>query len=63
MEKDNTVRCAGGFIIQLMPFATEEEVICKLEENYKGRHICNGASGSGIYAGTAFGSSAWRSGS
>ena len=34
MEKDNTVRCAGGFIIQLMPFATEE-VICKLEENLK----------------------------
>lgn len=34
MEKDNTVKQAGGFIIQLMPF-TEEEVICKLEENLK----------------------------
>lgn len=34
MEKDNTVRCAGGFIIQLMPFATEE-VISRLEENLK----------------------------
>lgn len=32
MEKDNTVKQAGGFIIQLMPFA-EEEVIQKLEEN------------------------------
>ena len=32
MEKDNTVKQAGGFIIQLMPFA-EEEVITKLEEN------------------------------
>ena len=32
MEKDNTVRQAGGFIIQLMPFA-EESVIVKLEEN------------------------------
>ena len=32
MEKDNTVKQAGGFIIQLMPFA-EEEVIAKLEEN------------------------------
>lgn len=32
MEKDNTVRQAGGFIIQLMPFA-EEEVIQKLEKN------------------------------
>lgn len=34
MEKDNTVRCAGGFIIQLMPFA-EESVISQLEENLK----------------------------
>lgn len=34
MEKDNTVRQAGGFIIQLMPFA-EEAVIVKLEENLK----------------------------
>ena len=32
MEKDNTVKQAGGFIIQLMPFA-QEEVIAKLEEN------------------------------
>ncbi len=32
MEKDNTVKQAGGFIIQLMPFA-DEEVITKLEEN------------------------------
>lgn len=34
MEKDNTVRQAGGFIVQLMPFA-EESVIEKLEENIK----------------------------
>ena len=34
MEKDNTVKCAGGFIVQLMPF-TEEEVIDRLEENLK----------------------------
>ncbi|MDO4275451.1 MAG: Hsp33 family molecular chaperone HslO [Eubacteriales bacterium] len=32
MNKDNTVRQAGGFIVQLMPFA-EEKVIAKLEEN------------------------------
>lgn len=32
MEKNNTVRCAGGFIVQLMPFA-EEEVISRLEKN------------------------------
>ncbi|MDD4370674.1 MAG: Hsp33 family molecular chaperone HslO [Anaerostipes sp.] len=31
MNKENTVRHAGGFIIQLMPFATEE-VIAGLEE-------------------------------
>ena len=34
MEKDNTVKQAGGFIIQLMPF-TEERVISQLEENLK----------------------------
>ena len=32
MNKDNTVRQAGGFIVQLMPNA-EEEVIEKLEKN------------------------------
>ncbi len=32
MEKNNTVRQAGGFIIQLMPFA-EDAVIEKLEQN------------------------------
>lgn len=34
MNKDNTVRCSGGFIIQLMPFA-EEKTIDQLEENLK----------------------------
>ena len=34
MNKDNTVICAGGFIIQLMPF-TREEVITQIEENLK----------------------------
>ena len=32
MERDNTVRQAGGFIVQLMPFA-EEETISRLEQN------------------------------
>lgn len=34
MNKDNTVRQAGGFIVQVMPFA-EEAVIDKLEENVR----------------------------
>lgn len=34
MEKDNTVKCAGGFIIQMMPFA-EEKTIARIEENLK----------------------------
>ena len=32
MERDNTVRQAGGFLLQLMPFA-EEQVIGRLERN------------------------------
>ena len=32
MEKDNTVKQAGGFIVQLMPFA-EEKTIARLEQN------------------------------
>ena len=32
MEKDNTVKQAGGFIVQVMPFI-EESVLTKLEEN------------------------------
>ena len=34
MNIDNTVRCAGGFIVQVMPFVTDE-VLTKLEENIK----------------------------
>lgn len=34
MNKNNTVQQAGGFIVQLLPFASEE-VIDKLEENIK----------------------------
>ena len=34
MEKDNTVKQAGGFIIQVMPFV-EDEVLDRLEENIK----------------------------
>ncbi len=35
MNRDNTVRCAGGFIIQLMP-GTKEEVVAALEERLSG---------------------------
>lgn len=34
MNKDNTVRQAGGFIVQLMPFASDE-VVDRLEANIK----------------------------
>ena len=34
MNKDNTVHCAGGFILQVMPFISDE-VLDKLEENIK----------------------------
>lgn len=37
MEKDNTVKCAGGFIVQVMPFI-EEKVLEQLEENIKNIH-------------------------
>ena len=32
MERENKVRCAGGFIVQVMPFI-EEDVLARLEEN------------------------------
>ncbi len=32
MNRDNTTRCAGGFIVQVMPFV-EERVLRQLEEN------------------------------
>lgn len=35
MNRDNTVRCAGGFIVQVMPFV-EEQVLRQLEENIAG---------------------------
>lgn len=35
MNRDNTVRCAGGFIIQLMPFASDE-CMARLEQALSG---------------------------
>ena len=37
MEKDNTVKCAGGFIVQVMPFV-EEKVLEQLEDNISNIH-------------------------
>lgn len=37
MNKENTVRRAGGFVVQLMPFA-EDNVIAQLEDNIRGIH-------------------------
>ena len=41
MERDNTVRQAGGFIVQLMPFA-EDAAIDRLERNLSGSHAGRG---------------------
>ena len=38
LNKDNTIRQAGGFIIQLMPF-TDDKVIDQLEEKLKGMDL------------------------
>ena len=35
MNKDNTVRQAGGFIIQLMPGASEADYFCSGKENWR----------------------------
>lgn len=35
MNRDNTVHCAGGFIVQVMPFV-EEDVLRRLEKNIAG---------------------------
>ena len=49
MERDNTVKRAGGFIVQLMPDATEE-IIEKLEANLAQITVRHRTSGSGGYA-------------
>lgn len=46
MGRENTVRQAGGFIVQLMPFA-EEAVISQLEDNLKGITSVTGLLGEG----------------
>ena len=48
MNKDNTVRQAGGFIVQLMPLA-EEEVIAKLEGKRIKDRFCYQSSGAGTH--------------
>lgn len=49
MNKDNTVRCAGGFIIQLMPFASDE-VIDALEAKMSIVHSVTGMLDQGMGA-------------
>lgn len=41
MERDNTVKCAGGFVIQLMPFA-EDRLIEQLEARLAGLQSVTG---------------------
>ena len=40
MNKDNTVRQAGGFIIQLLPFTDEKNHRAAREKNH-GNEICH----------------------
>ena len=50
MNKDNTVKQAGGFIIQLLPF-TDEKVIDALEKKNRRDFFCDRSSGAGAHAG------------
>ena len=59
MEKDNTVKTAGGFIIQMMPFA-EDATISRIEENLKLVTSVTETSGQRIYSGTAVRRTAWQ---
>ena len=59
MNKNNTVRQAGGFIVQLMPFA-EEEVISRLEQNVQKINFCHQPVRGRTYPGESAGESAGR---
>ena len=59
MEKDNTVKTAGGFIIQMMPFA-EDATISQIEENLKTCDFRDRTSGQRLYSGTAVRRTAWQ---
>ena len=59
MNKNNTVRQAGGFIVQLMPFA-EEEVISRLEQNVQKINSVTNLLEEGRYPGESAGESVGR---
>ena len=50
MNRDNTVKQAGGFIIQLLPF-TDEKIIAALEKKIGGLSSVTELLGTGTYAG------------
>lgn len=49
MNRDNTVRQAGGFIVQLMPF-TPDEMVDRLKKKLRA-FLCDGHAGNRQYAG------------
>ncbi len=59
MNKNNTVRQAVGFIVQLMPFA-EEEVISRLEQKRTEDQLCHQPVRGGTYPGESAGESVGR---
>ena len=59
MNKDNTVRQAGGFIIQLLPF-TDEKIIEQLEKKDHRDEIRNGDVRRGNDTGNALRRDPWR---
>ena len=59
MNKDNTVRQSGGFIIQLMPGASED-IIGRLEKQAEGDFVHHNPAGCGQHAGDDTGVCAGR---
>ena len=62
MNKDNTVRCAGGFIVQVMPFV-EEAVLAEAGSRISERSVRDTDAGQRTYTGRDVGSGSGGTGS